>query len=105
MRTKYRWDKTLEKWVPYYRDPSSRGVLIIPDLPDVKSPIDGRTIHGRSGLRAHNKEHGVTDIRDFTETWARAEADRVRHFAGDFDHKERKEALARAIEHHERRRP
>jgi len=32
-----------------------------------KSPIDGSIISCRSQLRAHNKKHGVTDIRDYSE--------------------------------------
>jgi len=32
-----------------------------------KSPIDGSVISCRSQLRAHNKKHGVTDIRDYGE--------------------------------------
>lgn len=35
------------------------GVVILPDLPDFVSPIDGLAYSGRAGLREHNKRHDV----------------------------------------------
>jgi len=34
-----------------------------------KSPIDGRMIHDKSQLANHNREHGVTDHRDYGDKW------------------------------------
>lgn len=34
-------------------------LMIIPDAPDVVSPIDGTIIKGRAGLREHCKKHDV----------------------------------------------
>jgi hypothetical protein len=36
-----------------------RGPSIMPDLPDVVSPIDGSIIRGRAGLRDHCARHNV----------------------------------------------
>ena len=33
------------------------------------SPIDGRVIDDRTRLREHNKEHGVTNIRDYGDKY------------------------------------
>lgn len=76
------------------------GTLIMPDIPDFVSPIDGRVIHGRRGLREHNKEHNVTNMADFTETWKKAAEDRAKFFSGDptYDSKRRIEHIKRAWE-------
>ena len=34
-------------------------LMIIPDTPDVVSPIDGTVIRGRAGMREHCKRHDV----------------------------------------------
>jgi hypothetical protein len=44
---------------------------IMPDLPDFVSPIDGKVVHGRRGLRDHNKRYGVTNISDYKGEWER----------------------------------
>lgn len=40
---------------------------ILKPLDAFVSPIDGRVIDDRSQLRAHNKEHGVTNVADYGE--------------------------------------
>ena len=35
---------------------------------EFKSPIDGKMICDRRQLAAHNKTHGVTDMRDYTQS-------------------------------------
>jgi hypothetical protein len=40
------------------------GPTIMPDLPDVISPIDGTVIHGRAGLRDHCARHNVVPTAD-----------------------------------------
>ena len=42
----------------------SRGPAILPDLPDFKSPIDGKTYSGRAGLREHCTIHNVVPTAD-----------------------------------------
>jgi hypothetical protein len=40
---------------------------VLKPLDPFVSPIDGRLIDDRSQLRAHNKEHGVTNVADYGE--------------------------------------
>ena len=42
------------------------GVHIVEDIEPFKSPITGEIIASRSQLRQHQKEHGVTDARDYS---------------------------------------
>jgi len=37
------------------------GVMFVPDLPEFRSPIDGKTYSGRAGLREHNRIHNVVN--------------------------------------------
>ena len=43
----------------YHAPPVSAGQVILPDLPDFVSPIDGKLYSGRAGLREHNRRHDV----------------------------------------------
>lgn len=65
------FDKELEKLVPRseYVNPSVSNDThnILKPLDAFISPIDGRLIDDRSKLRAHNKEHGVTNVADYGE--------------------------------------
>lgn len=73
---------------------------MVGDLPDFVSPVDGRVVHGRAGLREHDRELGVTNMADYTETWKKAEDKRRAFFEGRDPHlrKARKEAISRAID-------
>lgn len=51
-------DGVLIESTPEYHE-AQGGVAILPDLPDVVSPIDGTVIRGRAGLREHCKRHDV----------------------------------------------
>ena len=42
---------------------------IIPDIEPFKSPITGEVIRGRGHLRQHMKEHGVTNIGDYSQEY------------------------------------
>jgi len=42
----------------------TRGITIMPDLPDFVSPIDNKTYSGRAGLREHCKIHDVVPNAD-----------------------------------------
>lgn len=52
-----------------YERPTSRSLLISPCIEEFRSPIDGRIISDRKQLREHNKEHGVTDYRDYGDDY------------------------------------
>lgn len=72
------------------------------DLPDFVSPIDGKVVHGRAGLREHNRQHNVTNPADYKEQWAKQASERDKMYTGDtrFDSKKRKEAIIRAVNKH-----
>jgi hypothetical protein len=38
--------------------------VILPDMPDFVSPIDGKLYSGRAGMREHNKRHDVVSNLD-----------------------------------------
>jgi hypothetical protein len=70
---------------------------IMPDLPDFVSTVDGRVIHGRRGLREHNKELGVTNPADYKDTWANFQKKREALFQGRDSDPRRTQAIARAF--------
>ena len=101
MRKSYVYDEKRGELVPkeeYYASKADRGPIVFGDMPDVLSPIDGKIINGRSGMREHNRRHGVTFTEDFREQWKKQEKDRQRFFEGRSDKKQRAEAVAQAFE-------
>ena len=40
---------------------------VIPDIEAFVSPVDGRVVNTRSELAVHNREHGITDSRDYSK--------------------------------------
>lgn len=103
MRTRYRWDPEQQKLVPISRTEGMFTGMIIGDLPDMKSPIDGTIIHGRRGLREHMKQHNVTFAQDFEGDWEKAKRRRQEIFEGKNDRRQRAEAIVHAIERLSRR--
>jgi hypothetical protein len=105
MRKRYRWNpKTLQQEPINEEASQNPGLIIMGDIPDFVSPIDGRIVHGRAGLRAHNKEHDVTNAADYKETWKKAGQERANFYSGgQYDSKRRKEALIRAYDTLQRR--
>lgn len=106
MRKRYRWNPETQRQELIAQSEGYRsGLIIMPDIPDFVSPVDGRIVHGRKGLREHNKELEVTNAADFTETWKKAAQERARFFQGDksYDRASRIEALKEAYEKHTRR--
>ena len=62
----------------------SAGLQIIKPIEPFVSGIDGKIISDRSHLRAHNKKHGVTDIRDYSsETRQRLDKERCDRMTGN----------------------
>lgn len=62
-------DPETGKFIPKeeWRDKSSGKLYIQPVMEPFKSPIDGRIIRDRAQLAQHNREHGVTDSRDYSQ--------------------------------------
>jgi len=76
----------------------------MPDIPDFVSPIDGKVVNGRAGLREHNKIHNVTNMADFQGEWAAKAKERERFLSGDSAYdRRRKEAIRRAFDKLNRR--
>lgn len=48
----------------YRQSQASRGITIMPDLPDFVSTVDGKRYSGRAGLREHNRVNQVTPVED-----------------------------------------
>ena len=48
------------------RDTGRNACTLLSDIEPFQSPIDGTLITSRSRLREHHKEHGTTDIRDYS---------------------------------------
>ena len=84
---------------------SKRSHLIMGDLPDFVSPIDGTVVHGRAGLRAHDKHHNVTNPADFKNEWAAKAKERERFYTpgSGYDRARRVEHIKRALEKTSRR--
>ena len=57
------WDKA-DPNCPLNTNHDPNAPAIMGDLPDFVSPIDGKTYSGRSGMREHNRKHGVVPTAD-----------------------------------------
>lgn len=102
LRRRWRWNPSLNQLVEVDLNDhqSPRVHHVIKDIEPFKSPVDGSMIVGHRSLREHNKRNGVTNVADFTNTWAEAKKEREKFFSGDasYDRKERVEALKHAWE-------
>jgi hypothetical protein len=47
-----------------YQPEVSTGLMVMGDLPDFRSPIDGTVVSGRAGMREHCKRHDVVPSAD-----------------------------------------
>ena len=103
MRRSYVQDPETGKLVPReeWVDRRERTHFVHGDIDSFTSPIDGRVISDRGHLRAHNKEHGVTDSRDYSPEFiakrAKERGDRARGNTAQ-DRAERIELIRRAID-------
>lgn len=85
-----------EDYVPPYR-----GTMVMGDIEAFVSPITKEVITSRSRLRDHNKEHGVTDSRDYSpEYMAKKNLERENNLIGNTPqaHKERIECVKQTLE-------
>lgn len=76
----------------------------MPDLEPFVSPIDGKVVSGRAALRQHDKQHNVTNVADFKDTWAKAAEQRARLFTpgSKYDRERRIERIKAAIDKNRR---
>ena len=74
--------------------------LIIPPLKPFVSPITGEEITSREQLRRHNRDHGVTNIQDYSDEWfEKRQEENYRKSIGDTpaDRAERIEIIKQAL--------
>ena len=81
-----------------------RRVDVVTDLyMDGVAATDGTDIGSRKKRRAYMQAHGLADADDFKGEWAKADRERQAMRHGNFDTRERKEAIARALTQGKRR--
>ena len=71
------------------------GSMVLPDIQPFVSSVDGSVVLGRASLREHNRRHNVTNVADYKETWARAQAQREATYKGEARDSSLRETLAR----------
>lgn len=71
------------------------GSMVLPDIQPFVSTVDGSVVLGRASLREHNRRHNVTNVADYKETWAKAQAQREAAFKGELRDSSLRETLAR----------
>jgi hypothetical protein len=76
MRKTFVFDPEKKKMVPKeeYVAQNQRHHMVIPPLEEFQSPITGEIIRNREQLRAHNRQHGVTNIADYSNEWYQKKA-------------------------------
>ena len=87
----------------YYRDSSQSHYVQV--MQDFVSPIDGSVIGDAKQLAAHNRRHGVTNIRDYGENYfGRKAREREHTLRGDTPaaKKDRINNIIQSIEKHTR---
>jgi hypothetical protein len=83
----------------------SDSAMIMPDIPDFVSPVDGSVVHGRKSLAEHNRRNNVTNAADFTNEWKHKAKERASFYTeGKHDSHERKTQIYQAMKQLERRR-
>jgi hypothetical protein len=108
-RKTYHYDEKLGRMVEGPGRPRAAGSgdswrfsdRIYSDAP-FKAP-DGTVIDSRKKHREYMRRAGVTTMDDFKGTWEQARQRREAVFTGQHDRAERREAVARAFEQHQRR--
>lgn len=71
------YDPELKKMVPKtYRPPgeSVNAPMVLGEISEFKSPIDGQIITSRKQLAAHNKKHDVTHASDYSPRYIERKA-------------------------------
>ncbi len=93
----YVYDEKTKELVPVYYERERVAHDIMPDLPDFVSTVDGSVIHGRAGLREHNRRHNVTNPADFKGTWEKFQKKREALMTGTDRDPKRLQAVVRAF--------
>lgn len=106
-RRRYRWNpetQAMEELSADWTDAERRAPTATEGLVygNLGRATDGTPIDSRTKHREYMREKGLTVASDYTETWAKAEKERAKAFAGDFDRQGRREDIARALYQHKR---
>lgn len=96
LRKRYVYDPETKEMVEVEFKRREYGTLVVGDLPDFVSPVDGKVVHGRAGLREHDRRNGTTNVADYKETWAKNLAKRESFSRGELHDKKRTESIVRA---------
>jgi hypothetical protein len=81
-----------------YEDPSAARCGPVTDLyMDGTRATDGTDIGSRAKRRAYMQANNVTDASDYTQSWAKARAEREALATAKHDTQARREALGRAL--------
>ena len=89
----------------YIRRPDGASATIQGDIEPFVSPISGKTITSRSLLRDHNREHGVTDSRDYSDSFLAGRSEqRVNEMTGNTSaaKQERRDLIMKELAKHGR---
>lgn len=105
-RRRYVWDNEAQQLVEVSPDfvPTPR-IELMPEESFVyggQRATDGTPIDTRKRHRDYMKARGLAMASDFTETWAKARAERDAHYSGAKS-SERREAVERSIHHLQQR--
>jgi len=81
--------------------------MIIGDIEEFKSPVDGTIITGRAAMRSHFKQHGLTHVSDYNSPggyWDKKRAEREKAYTpgAGYDRDRRIEHLKNAYDKHRR---
>jgi hypothetical protein len=85
-------------------EPEARTQIVMDRHYENTCATDGTDIGSRRKHREYMRINGLTTMDDYKDTWAKAEKERQKFYAGDFDHKARREAIGRAMYEAERKR-
>ena len=101
-------DPDTGKLVPkheYVRRGGNASAAVQGDIEPFVSPVTGKTITSRSVLRDHNRTHGVTDSRDYSDSFlAERSTKRINEMIGRTPEakQERRELIMRELAKHGR---
>ena len=100
-RGRYVWDEAQGRLVnadEYTPPPSALSAPVMVDrFMEGVCTTEGIDIGSRRKRREYMKTNNLADADDFKGVWKKAQEDRLRRRAGDFDHHERREAIGRAL--------
>jgi hypothetical protein len=101
-RARYRWNpetKALEELGAEWSDAETRAPVATEGLVygTLGRATDGTPIDSRTKHREYQKRTGTTMASDYSETWAKARAEREAFYSGNTDSRELRETVGRTL--------